>query len=41
VTAGAILVAGKAMLWFAIPLVLAICELRSVSRSKDPGASDA
>lgn len=34
-TAGAVLVAGKALLWFAIPLALAIRELRSVSGSAD------
>ncbi|MEE4161182.1 MAG: hypothetical protein V2I25_01660 [Woeseiaceae bacterium] len=40
-TAGALLVAGKALLWFAVPLGLAIYELCTVRPPRDNrGATD-
>jgi hypothetical protein len=46
VSAGELLVAGKALLWFAIPIVFAVWQLASVraelrrdrDRGKEPGA---
>jgi len=35
VTSGALLVAGKALIWFAVPLGLAIFELWTVRRPRD------
>ena len=38
-TAGGVVVAGNALLWFAIPLLLAVREIRSVGRSTDSDSS--